>query len=56
LQKEDLPKVIVINPSKRKRFLVHEDIIIESAIEATLENILVGNASFKKLKIILFPS
>lgn len=50
LQEEDLPKVVVMNPGKRKRFLVHEDIISESAIEATLEKILGGDARFKNIK------
>ena len=50
LQEEDLPRVIVLNPGKRKRFLVHEDIISESAIEATLEKILGGDARFKNIK------
>ena len=39
-----------MNPGKRKRFLVHEDIISESAIEATLEKILGGDARFKNIK------
>jgi len=50
LQEEELPKVIVLNPGKRKRFLVHEDIISESAIEATLEKILGGDSRFKNIK------
>ena len=45
-----MPKVVVMNPGKRKRFLVHEDIISESAIEATLEKILGGEARFKNIK------
>jgi hypothetical protein len=41
---------LYLNPGKRKRFLVHEDIISESAIEATLEKILGGDARFKNIK------
>jgi len=50
LPAEELPKVIILNPGKRKRFLVHSGDITESAIEGTLDKILGGDARFKNIK------
>ena len=47
---EEYPKVIVLNPGKRKRFLIHEGEITESNIENTLDKILGGDARFKNIK------
>ena len=47
---EDLPKLVVMNPGKRKRFLIHENEISEKTIEATLDKILGGDARFKTIK------
>lgn len=44
------PKLIILNPGKRKRFLLHEGVITESAIEKTLDKILGGDARFKAIK------
>jgi len=50
LQGEDLPKVVILNPGKRKRYLVHEKQINESDISATLDKILGGDAKFTNIK------
>lgn len=47
---EEYPKVIVLNPGKRKRFLIHEGEITETKIEETLDKILGGDARFKNIK------
>mmetsp|Transcript_16366 Transcript_16366/g.27686 ORF Transcript_16366/g.27686 Transcript_16366/m.27686 type:complete len:82 (+) Transcript_16366:1015-1260(+) len=50
LEESALPAIIALNPGKRKRFLVHEGEISESAIEKTLDKILGGDARFKNIK------
>jgi hypothetical protein len=50
LQAEDLPKVVILNPGKRKRFLVHDKTINENDISATLDKILGGDAKFTNIK------
>lgn len=45
-----MPKVVILNPGKRKRFLVHEKDINESEISATLDRILGGDAKFTNVK------
>lgn len=50
LPADDLPKVVILNPGKRKRFLVHDGEITEAAIEKTLDKILGGDARFKNIK------
>ncbi len=47
---DDLPKLVVLNPGKRKRFLVHSGAINESAVSATLDKILGGDAKFTNIK------
>lgn len=49
------PVLIVLNPGKRKRFLVHEGPITEDGIAATLDKILGGDARFKNIKGNLLP-
>ena len=44
------PHVVVLNPGKRKRFLVHEGDLSEAAIALTLDKILGGDAKFKNIK------
>jgi len=44
------PSIVVLNPGKRKRFLLHEGEISASAIESTLDKILGGDARFKNIK------
>eukprot|EP00356_Strombidium_inclinatum_P004709 CAMPEP_0170493486 /NCGR_PEP_ID=MMETSP0208-20121228/13968_1 /TAXON_ID=197538 /ORGANISM="Strombidium inclinatum, Strain S3" /LENGTH=401 /DNA_ID=CAMNT_0010769419 /DNA_START=30 /DNA_END=1235 /DNA_ORIENTATION=+ len=50
LPEEDLPKIVVMNPGKRKRFMLHEGEISEAGIEGTLDKILGGDARFKAVK------
>ena len=45
----DLPKVVILNPGKRKRFLVHDKTINEGEISTTLDRILGGDAKFTNL-------
>jgi hypothetical protein len=46
----EYPKLVVLNPGKRKRFLMHEGEINEKSIEKTLDKILGGDARFKAIK------
>ena len=46
----DLPRVVVLNPGKRKRFLVHEGVISKEGVQTTLDKILGGDARFKNIK------
>ncbi len=50
LKESDLPKVVIVNPGKRKRFLVHDKPISESDISSTLDRILGGDAKFINIK------
>ena len=50
IDKNNLPKVAILNPGKRKRFLIHENAINESEISKTLDKILGGDAKFKNIK------
>ena len=47
---DNLPKVVILNPGKRKRFLIHEKAIDESEISKTLDRILGGDAKFINIK------
>jgi len=49
-QLDTLPKVVVLNPGKRKRFLIHDKEITKDGIEKTLNKILGGDARFKNIK------
>ena len=44
------PKIVVMNPGKRKRFLIHQGEITASSVRNTLEQILSGDARFKAIK------
>lgn len=46
----NLPKLVILNPGKRKRFMLHEGEINEKSIESTLDKILGGDARFKAIK------
>ena len=46
----DLPKVVILNPGKRKRFLIHEKSFSDSDISETLDKILGGDARFTNVK------
>ena len=50
IEESNFPALIVLNPGKRKRFLIHEGAITEKNIEATLDKILGGDAKFKNIK------
>jgi len=45
-----MPKLVIMNPGKRKRFLIHDGPITEDGIEKTLDKILGGDARFKNIK------
>lgn len=49
LETSDLPAVVILNPGKRKRFLLHENGLSEDAITETLDKILGGDARFKAI-------
>ena len=44
------PRIVILNPGKRKRFLIHEGDISEAHLEKTLDKILGGDARFKNVK------
>ncbi len=50
IKESDLPKVVILNPGKRKRFLIHDKNINENDISATLDRILGGDAKFINIK------
>ena len=50
IAENDLPKVVILNPGKRKRYLVHNGDTSESSISATLDKILGGDAKFTNIK------
>jgi len=47
---EDYPRLVVLNPGKRKRILIHDGDVSEKAITKTLDKILAGDAKFKVVK------
>ena len=50
IKADDLPKVVILNPGKRKRYLVHEKAIDETEISKSLDRILGGDAKFINIK------
>ena len=50
IKESDLPKVVILNPGKRKRFLIHDKGINDSDISQTLDRILGGDAKFINIK------
>ena len=50
LELGNLPQVAILNPSKRKRFLVHAGDINEAGISKTMDKILGGDAKFTNVK------
>ena len=50
LKAEELPKVVILNPGKRKRYLVHSGSINEAEVGKTLDRILGGDAKFINVK------
>jgi hypothetical protein len=47
---DNLPSVVVLNPGKRKRFLVHNGEISKDGVQKTIDTILGGDARFKTIK------
>lgn len=47
---DEYPKVVVMNPGKRKRFLISDKSMDENGISETLDKILGGDARFKIIK------
>ena len=50
LEDSQLPGLVVLNPGKKKRFLIHDKELTEDGISATLDKILGGDARFKIIK------
>lgn len=50
LKSDDLPKLVVLNPGKRKRYLVHDKSMNEGDVSKTLDKILGGDAKFINIK------
>ena len=50
IEESKMPALVVLNPGKRKRFLIHEGEINGAGIEKTLDKILGGDAKFKNIK------
>lgn len=50
VEQGDMPKLVILNPGKRKRFLIHDGEINEAGIENTFNKILGGDARFKNIK------
>jgi len=47
---DEHPKIVVMNPGKRKRFLTHKGELTANSVKSTLELILSGDARFKAIK------
>ena len=48
---EKLPQIVVINPGKTKKFIVHHsDLITDSSVSTVLNSITGGDAKFKKVQ------
>lgn len=48
---EGLPQIVVINPGKTKKFIIHHsDVITDSSLSTVLNSIIGGDARFKKVK------
>ena len=50
LEDSQLPAVAVLNPGKRKRYLLHKGELNENDISSTLDKILGGDAKFTNIK------
>jgi len=46
-KQETYPHIVVLNPGKRKRYLIHEEAHNAAGLRKTLELILSGDARFK---------
>ena len=47
---EELPKVVILNPGKRKRYMVHSGDINDEALTATFDKIIAGDGKFTMVK------
>lgn len=47
---ENYPSVVILNPGKRKRFVLHEGDLNTQSLKETLEKINGGDARFKAIK------
>ena len=47
---QEYPSIVVMNPGKRKRFLIHENELSAEGVQKTLDKILGGDARFKNIK------
>lgn len=45
-----MPGIVILNPGKKKRYLVHDYELNEEGITKTLDKILGGDARFKMVK------
>lgn len=50
LEDGDLPKLVVLNPGKKKRYLIHDYDLTEEGISKTLDKILGGDSKFTTIK------
>jgi hypothetical protein len=50
LEENPVPGIVILNPGKKKRYLVHEYDLNEEGITKTLDKILGGDARFKMVK------
>ena len=51
----DLPKIAILNAGKRKRYLIHNGELTDSAVSSTLDKILGGDAKFTNVAGNAFP-
>jgi hypothetical protein len=47
---KETPRVVILNPGKRKRYLVHSGALNEASISQTIDKILGGDARFTNVK------
>ena len=53
---EQTPQIVIINPGKTKKFVIHHsDIITESSVSTVMNSIIGGDAKFKKVKENVLP-
>lgn len=56
LEADQIPGLVILNPGKKKRFLIHEYDLTQDGITQTLDKILGGDARFKMIKGNQLPS
>jgi hypothetical protein len=50
VEESELPKLAIMNPGKRKRFLLHPKSINDADVSQTMDKILGGDAKFVNIK------